>query len=718
MRGHRRWIAAALVTFACASCSERSLDPREIPERPDLTGKLPALVSALAEAESKARTETKNPRAIGELGRLYHANHWNAEAARCYALARRLEPKNPRWVYLQADALLATGTPGDAPKLLEETVALAPTYGAAHLRLGNLEFKSGDFDAASAHFREALANGADSSHATFGLARIAVERAQWKEAGELLGRVLRFDPEFSSAVRLLANVRAQEGRHAESDSMLAVARGMGRFVPARDPWVDSLLTVCYDTDFLLAMADRSIKQGDMQTAASLFGHAMEIDPRNAKVHQLLAKKLYRAGRPNEAIASLRRAIDLDPESADARVELGFYLGAQNQPAEAERVLREAIALAPESDRAYSELGARLDQQGRRAEAVAAIERSLAINPRSAEALVQLGFILYQSGQKADALGRWNAALEVDPRFAKAHFGLGIDARDRGDAAAAAAQFQQAVRANPDYLGAHLELARAATRRTDEATALEHFSHVLRLDSNHREARVFSVLALARAGRAAEAIAAFHAIANPAAENDLALSLASTLVDHDAGAAAVPVLERLAAADPGGGVVQDLLGQAQLDAGNPAAARSALSNAIRLGRREPETYLRLALAQARSGQPSAAVTSLTAALERRPAWIEAANNLAWLLATCKDPAVRNGARAVALAKEAADRTQSADPILLDTLGAAYAAAGRFPEALAAADRALARARAGGNAVLVQEITDRRALYAAGRAFQAE
>ncbi len=65
-----------------------------------------------------------------------------------------------------------------------------------------------------------------------------------------------------------------------------------------------------------------------------------------------------------------------------------------------------------------------------------------------------------------------------------------------------------------------------------------------------------------------------------------------------------------------------------------------------------------------------------------------NNLAWLLATCPDPSIRNGVRAVELARQAEKILGDGNPSVLGTLAAAYAEAGRFGEAVATAKQALA------------------------------
>ena len=63
-----------------------------------------------------------------------------------------------------------------------------------------------------------------------------------------------------------------------------------------------------------------------------------------------------------------------------------------------------------------------------------------------------------------------------------------------------------------------------------------------------------------------------------------------------------------------------------------------------------------------------------------------NELAWLLATGSDPAVRDPAEAVRLADRAVRLSGGRDPNLLDTQAAAQAAAGRFERAIETARRA--------------------------------
>ena len=93
---------------------------------------------------------------------------------------------------------------------------------------------------------------------------------------------------------------------------------------------------------------------------------------------------------------------------------------------------------------------------------------------------------------------------------------------------------------------------------------------------------------------------------------------------------------------------------------------------------------------RRGQFKEALELLETVLKARPDDLVTANNLAWILATCPDPAFRDGRRAVELAERVCKATNHLVAIMLDSLAAAYAEVGRFPDAVAMARRALAMA----------------------------
>ena len=81
-----------------------------------------------------------------------------------------------------------------------------------------------------------------------------------------------------------------------------------------------------------------------------------------------------------------------------------------------------------------------------------------------------------------------------------------------------------------------------------------------------------------------------------------------------------------------------------------------------------------------GKFADSLTHLRLALEADPDRVSDLNLAASVLATCPDSSLRNGADALALADRAQTLTHGQDAAILDTVSAAYAEAGRFPNAI--------------------------------------
>jgi len=136
-------------------------------------------------------------------------------------------------------------------------------------------------------------------------------------------------------------------------------------------------------------------------------------------------------------------------------------------------------------------------------------------------------------------------------------------------------------------------------------------------------------------------------------------------------------------------------------GKTDEARPCLEKATRLKPQFAEVVGKLAVELASKGHIEEAITYYRDALRWKPDQADTCNNLAWLLATNPDAKFRDGAEAVRLAARACELTHYKTPILVGTLAAAYAEAGRFDEAVATGRKARALALAGGQEALAQK-----------------
>jgi tetratricopeptide (TPR) repeat protein len=97
-------------------------------------------------------------------------------------------------------------------------------------------------------------------------------------------------------------------------------------------------------------------------------------------------------------------------------------------------------------------------------------------------------------------------------------------------------------------------------------------------------------------------------------------------------------------------------------------------------------LQPAVVSAKRGKAIQTIARYREALRSTPDETAVLNNLAWILATCPEAEMRNGAEAVSLAGRACESTGFKEPLLIGTLAAAYAEAGRFDLAVTTAAKA--------------------------------
>jgi len=152
-------------------------------------------------------------------------------------------------------------------------------------------------------------------------------------------------------------------------------------------------------------------------------------------------------------------------------------------------------------------------------------------------------------------------------------------------------------------------------------------------------------------------------------------------------------------NPGNPAVSQAL-QPELDKVKTALALTNLLNTLKV-QPTAEVHAQIAAIQTSQGGYADAVEHYVAALCLKPDAPDILNNLAWLLASCPDDRIRNGAEAVRHAERACALTQPPQVMLLGTLAAAYAEAGRFDDAVATAQKACELAAQQGNETLLQK-----------------
>jgi tetratricopeptide (TPR) repeat protein len=354
----------------------------------------------------------------------------------------------------------------------------------------------------------------------------------------------------------------------------------------------------------------------------------------------LALTRCQLGHWKDGEALFRHALRVTESNYTALNNLGNALDKKGHSDEAVLWFQAAIRLKPDYAGAHFNLGAVLDKQGLTDEAISQYQEALRLQPDYADPRNNLGTVLDRKGKTAEAIGQFQEVLRLNPDNVEAHYNLGVALDKKGQIDEAISQYQEAFRLKPDYAEAHYNLGTALDKKGQIDGAISQYQEALRLKPDYAEAHNNLGIALDQKDQIDGAISHYQE----------ALRLKPDFFQpHLALAQILPRLGRLQNA------------------------------AFHM-----DEFLRIC-PRANLEAPKDPV--------REPA-LGALNDLAWFLATSQQAEDRDGVRAVRFAERACELTQYKRTIPVGTLAAAYAEAGQFDEAIAAAQKARALALASG------------------------
>jgi len=256
---------------------------------------------------------------------------------------------------------------------------------------------------------------------------------------------------------------------------------------------------------------------------------------------------------------------------------------------------------------------------------------------------------------------------------------------------------------------HLDLGRAA----EALMATERALAVAPQSANAAGLRVAALRAL---GRVEEAQAcATQARNQPDASMTTRLEPAVRAAAQGNHATAAALASELAAQFPDDPQATHNAAYWNLEAGQVDAAIELCRRALRIRFANPVLHFLLAKGLAAQTRDAESLSHLRLAVQLKPDWAMALNDLAWRLATHPAAEFRNGAEAVTHAERACELTRYQQPQLIGTLAAAYAEAGRFADATRTATNAIQAAEAMGSSPLVERNNALLQLYRAGKPY---
>jgi len=328
--------------------------------------------------------------------------------------------------------------------------------------------------------------------------------------------------------------------------------------------------------------------------------------------------------------------------------------------------------------------------------------------------VELG----KKGQYELAIAGWKKIAETDPDDARVQNNLGTALSWSGRYDEAIPHFEKGLELNSQYHAIHnnLGFALAMSGRLDEAMdqfrkGLEFYPESADLHNNLGHFLVAQGRLDEAKVQLEEAVAINPDLAD--AQNRLGRVLAAKgHLDE-----ATVHFEKAVQLDPNLADPQNDLGIALFSLGKLPEALPHFQRAIEINPQfaEAHCYLGMVLYYA-MGKVQESLSHWHEAIRLEPNNALAISEMAHVLAASPEASDRNGEEALKLAEQAVQLSSGQDPEYLGTLAIAYANAGRFPEALHTAHRALELAMQQNQSELVRQLNSEIRTYEAGQPFR--
>lgn len=354
-------------------------------------------------------------------------------------------------------------------------------------------------------------------------------------------------------------------------------------------------------------------------------------------------------------------------------------------------------------------------------------------PRPAQAgacgtlIAMLGVLTWlQSTAYADEETLWRETIARNPAAWIAHNNLGVLLDQRGDSEAAVRHYRETLRLKPDHVEAMNNLGLLFAARGHHEQAIDWYRRALAIRADAHDVHVNLGMAILAIGRPDEALDVFDEVIRVQEASEATRgSRGTALAENGRGMALAQLGRRSAAADafqlairvdPSYVEAWSNLGLAlqSMERGDEAVA--ALRQALTLDASFEQARLNLGIILTSRRDYTEALHVFREGADRIPNSLLLRMNLAWLLATTPIDADRDPAAAIDIARSVCEAARYEHARSLDALAAAYAAAGRFEEAVRFAERAVGVAQAGGQTSLAAEVSLRLEGYRVGRAYR--
>jgi len=411
----------ALCLAACLSACNQAGYP---PAQPQDLGALEAPVRRLVEQRIAAvRAAPADALAHANLGAAYWANGMILPAAESFAQAGALDPSEPLWPYYQSRAMRSLGRTEGVRALLQRALEIDEGSAPAHFLFGWIQFDDGDVAEARSSFQRARSLAPDQPEPLIGLATLALDEGQPKEARDLAQAALDRLETSRHARFVLGSALVALGEESRGRAEMNAGAG-STSMNMQTPFSIQIVNSRVNRSDTLADAVSHSDNGRHARALAMLDALLKDYPADPLVHSNRGSVLGALWRDEEAAQSYTTALQLDDQLWRTWKNLALLQIRLGNDSEASDAARHAIAISDEVVDAHAVLAITLRRDGNLTGAIRSARRAIELRPQQAIHHAALGNIYATAGQNTPAVDCYERAYELAPGTAQLQLSLG------------------------------------------------------------------------------------------------------------------------------------------------------------------------------------------------------------------------------------------------------------------------------------------------------
>jgi putative PEP-CTERM system TPR-repeat lipoprotein len=383
-----------------------------------------------------------------------------------------------------------------AESLINNAISLEPENAITWRLKGQLAYRQGNTDAATAHLQKALSFNRDDPIALRNLVDLYLEAKDYDTAKLFVDEIIEDTPNDPLAILLNSWLQSRDSEQAIDNTKL---KELNEFMAQLDPELITsqpmLLYISGLTNFF---------NNNMETAAKDFNAYLQKEPDDLQAVLMLSQVYIATQQDKQALGLLERHQSALMSDVDSALLLGDLFIRQKKAFKAERLLSDLEMQFPNEGKLQLFKIKLMAARGKQQQALDILESNLENYTENAGFLFTYSLMNLQAGEFDNALKGAELLSSIFPEEAEVYnLKAGILIR-QGQLDQAKLNIEKALKANPTLFPAKFNLAATESRLGNVEASNKLVEELLQLSPQHNETLLLKAFNLTREGEIEEA----------------------------------------------------------------------------------------------------------------------------------------------------------------------------------------------------------------------